>query len=56
MGRMMPAPDPEANYRMLAAIVESTKGSYFFKLTGPQETVEAWKGSFEGFVDGIKMK
>ncbi len=54
MGRMMPAPDPEPNCRMLAAIVESSKGSYFFKLTGPEETVKSWKGSFERFVDGIK--
>lgn len=56
MGPMMPAPEPKPGYRMLAAIVESPQGPYFFKLTGPERTVEEWHRSFERFIDRIEKK
>jgi len=57
MNPMMPhGPEPRPGYRMLAAIVETAQGPYFFKLTGPEKTVESWRGSFDGFIDRIKKK
>ena len=56
MGPMAPASSPRNGYRMLAAIVESPAGSYYFKLTGPEGTVDHWSDSFSHFVDSIKEK
>ena len=56
MGPMMPAGKPKPDYRMLAAIVESPKGAYYFKLTGPEQTVAHWKGTFDRFVERIRKK
>jgi len=50
---MGPAGPPKTGWRMLAAIVESPSGPWFFKLTGPTATVEHWKASFETFVSSI---
>ena len=38
------------DYRLLAAIVETDTGPWFFKLTGPKNTVEHWHGSFDLFL------
>jgi hypothetical protein len=56
MGPMAPAASAKADYRMLAAIVESPAGSYYFKLTGPEGTVGHWSDAFSRFVDSIKKK
>ena len=46
MGPMM-APGPaKHDYRMVAAIVESPAGAYYFKLTGPAATIGHWRESF----------
>ena len=42
------------NYQMLAAIVEAPDGHYFFKLTGPQETVSSLSNSFASFIGTIR--
>jgi len=54
MGPMAGSSGPKSDYRMLAAIVETPGGPWFFKLTGPKQTVEKWKGSFDEFVQTIK--
>lgn len=54
MGPMSGTSGPKPNYRMLAAIVETAGGPWFFKLTGPKQTVSKWKGSFDDFVKTIK--
>ncbi len=56
MGPMMPAGEPKPNHRMLAAIVESPQGPYFFKLTGPEETVGHWVGAFDQFIESVRRK
>jgi hypothetical protein len=57
MNPMMPhGPEPKPGYRMLAAIVETPQGAYFFKLTGPGRTVEQWRKSFDGFIDRVQKK
>ena len=36
----VPATGPRDNYRMLAAVVETPRGPWFFKATGPKATME----------------
>lgn len=38
------------DYAMLAAIVETKEGPWFFKITGQETTVEYWKPAFEEFL------
>ncbi|MFB3906279.1 MAG: hypothetical protein ACE15E_22780 [Acidobacteriota bacterium] len=54
MGPMAGASGPKPDYRMLAAIVETSGGPWFFKLTGPKQTVGKWKSSFDQFVQTIR--
>ena len=42
------------NYRMLGAIVDFGPKFFYFKLTGPRDTVGLWTASFEQFIEGIK--
>jgi hypothetical protein len=53
-GPMMAAGAPKAGYRMLAAIVESNKGSVFFKFAGPKKTVTAGEAEFKAMLSSIK--
>jgi hypothetical protein len=40
--------------RMLAAIVETSSGAFYFKLVGPDATVTKWEKSFDQFVKSMK--
>ncbi len=51
---MMSAAPPRPGYRMLAAVVETAEGPFFFKLTGPEKTIQKWAQSFDQFIDGLK--
>ena len=42
------------NFAMLAAIVETSKDPWFFKLVGPQKTVDHWRPEFDKFVGSFK--
>jgi hypothetical protein len=54
---MMGGPVEEMpNYAMLAAIVETANGPWFFKATGPQKTVDHWLDSFDEFVRSFRVK
>ena len=53
-GPMMQRGSPKPNYRMLAAIVETSSGPWFFKLTGQKSTIGKWEESFLGFLDSIQ--
>jgi hypothetical protein len=37
------------NYALLAAIIETGSGPWFFKTTGPQKTIDYWRPEFEKF-------
>ncbi len=52
-GPMMAPAEPKPNFRMLAAIAETPSGPWFFKLTGPEETVTQWEESFHVFLDTL---
>jgi hypothetical protein len=41
------------NFRMLATVVETPAGSYFFKLTGPQKTVESARSAYFAMLDTV---
>ena len=45
---------PVENYRMLRAIVDFGPKFFYFKLTGPRDTVGLWTASFEQFIEHIK--
>ena len=53
-GPMMQRGSPKPNHRMLAAIVETPSGPWFFKLTGQKGTIGKWEESFLGFLDSIQ--
>lgn len=54
MGPMMQPGPEKAGYRMVASIVESPAGAYYFKLTGPEKTVGHWKETFDRFIGSAK--
>lgn len=43
-------------YRMKAAVIETAKGPYFVKLTGPAKTIERWDASFAGFLKSARVR
>ncbi len=55
---MMPGVTPttstHGNYRMLAAIVETPDGPWFFKAIGPAETIGAQRDNFMQFMHSVK--
>lgn len=48
--------DEKPDYAMLAAIVETANGPWFFKATGPEETIAHWRPSFENFVASMHIR
>ncbi len=55
-GPMMRPGPAKPDFRMLAAIVESPTGPWFFKLTGPRKTVGSWEASFSEFIDNLRLE
>ena len=51
---MMGPSKSKPNQGMLAAIVESPTGHYFFKLTGPAGTVKGSRAEFFKLLDGVR--
>jgi len=51
-----PPAAPKPDFVLLGAIIETSGSPWFFKLTGPEKTVEAAKADFERFVDSIRPK
>jgi hypothetical protein len=45
-----------ANYRLRAAVIETTKGNYFLKLVGPAKTVGRWEQSFTDYLESFEFK
>jgi len=43
-------------YRLRAAVVETSKGSYFVKLVGPEKTVTQWNESFLSYLKSFEFK
>jgi len=54
---MMQGPVEELpDYAMLAAIVETPNGPWFFKATGPEATIDFWRQSFDKFIKTFKYE
>ncbi|HEX4337137.1 MAG TPA: hypothetical protein VH062_14565 [Polyangiaceae bacterium] len=55
---MMPGQTSSAksDYAMIASVVETPLGSYFFKLTGPAKTVKAQKDAYMTMLDSVKVQ
>jgi len=54
---MMQGPSkPKENFALLGAIIEAPSGEYFFKLTGPAETVAAARADFYKLLDSVQPK
>ena len=54
---MMTGPvEEKPNFAMLAAIVDLPNGYWFFKVTGPRETIDFWRKSFASFVKTFKYE
>ena len=43
-------------YRLRAAVVETPKGSYFAKLTGPEKTITRWDQAFRDYINSFQFK
>jgi hypothetical protein len=53
-GGMMGTPSsPRTGWALLGAIIETPGSSYFFKLVGPANTVNAARASFQGMIAGL---
>jgi hypothetical protein len=44
---------PQKDFKLLGAIVQGPKGSYFFRLIGPRRTVTDAKRDFTRMIDGL---
>jgi hypothetical protein len=45
-----------ANYRLRAAVIQTTKGNYFLKLVGPAKTVGRWEQSYTDYLKSFEFK
>ena len=45
-----------ADYRLRAAVIETPKGNYFAKLTGPSKTVARWDSAFAEYLKSFEFK
>jgi hypothetical protein len=55
-GPAAPEGPPKQRYRLLGAIVESPRGSVFFKFTGPAKTVAENQSIFEKMLSTLKTQ
>lgn len=46
----------EANYRLRAAVIETPKGNYYVKLTGPEKTIGHWDQAFTDYLKSFEFK
>jgi hypothetical protein len=55
MGPMLAETQTKPGFRMLAAVVETKGGPWFFKFTGPAKTVARWEKSFSAFLETCRQ-
>ena len=48
--------DSNSIYRLRGAVIETPKGSYFVKLTGPEKTVNHWDQAFSDYIKSFEFK
>ncbi len=47
--------DSKSIYRLRGAVIETPKGSYFVKLTGPEKTVGHWDQAFNDYIKSFEF-
>jgi hypothetical protein len=47
-------PQEKPNYMLLGAVVQGPDANWFFKFTGPEQTVKAQKSAFEAMLKSVK--
>lgn len=47
---------PKENWGLYAAVVETPSGAYFFKMTGPKDTVRAEESRFLELLGSVQLK
>jgi hypothetical protein len=48
--------DSNSIYRLRGVIIETPKGSYFVKLTGPEKTINHWDQAFNDYIKSFEFK
>ena len=48
--------DSNSIYRLRGAVIETPKGSYFVKLTGPEKTVRHWDQAYNDYIKSFEFK
>ena len=48
--------DTKAIYRLRGAVIETPRGSYFVKLTGPEKTVERWDQAYNNYLQSFEYR
>jgi hypothetical protein len=48
--------DSKSIYRLRGAVIETPKGSYFVKLTGPEKTVDHWDQGYNDYIKSFEFK
>lgn len=43
-------------YRLKASVVETPSGPYFFRLTGPEQTVRTWEDRFVALLESLRIE
>ncbi len=46
----------DTNYRLRAAVIETSKGNYFVKLAGPSKTVARWDQAYADYLKSFEFK
>lgn len=56
MSRDSAPAESKSIYRLRAAVVDTPKGSYFVKLTGPEKTVGHWDQAYSDYIKSFEFK
>ena len=48
--------DSKSIYRLRGAVIETPKGAYFVRLTGPEKTVGHWDQAFNDYIKSFQFK
>jgi len=48
--------DKQSIYRLRAAVIDTPKGSYFVKLTGPEKTVAQWDQAYTDYLKSFEFR
>jgi hypothetical protein len=51
-----PARHNKPGFRMKAVVIETPRGPYFVKLTGPEKTVTRWESAFDAFLKSARLQ